>query len=204
VTALTVLFDVKNPQSYLAFEPTLELIEGTGVAADWQPFPGPVVKTPVPPGDAADRGTLHRWHRARYQQHDLCRYAAARGLAARHFGTDALYRPAEGLVAALGFNWVARTDVAAALDYLQAAYVGFWDADLDVDAVEQVERLVAAHGDADGFTAWCEEKGPGELAALRTRLVEEGAFAAPACLVDGEAFVGRQHLAYLASRLATA
>jgi 2-hydroxychromene-2-carboxylate isomerase len=204
VTTLTVLFDVKNPQSYLAFDPTLSLIERTGVDAAWYPFPGPAARVPLPPGADPERGELHRWHRARYQQRDLCRYAAARGLSARHFATDALYRPAEGVAAALGFMWVAREGGGPALDYLRAAYEGYWDGDLDVDAPDAVERLVAAHTEADGFVAWCEQAGPAELTASRARLVEEGAFAAPACVVDGEAFVGRQHLEYLAWRLTTA
>ena len=37
---------------------------------------------------------------------------------------------------------------------------------------------------------------------IRAMLVERGAFAAPAVLFDGEAYVGRQHLPYLRYRLA--
>lgn len=199
---LTVLFDPKDPYSYLAMAPTLALARDTGSDCRWFPFLGRPARPPEPPGDASDRGTHHRWHRARYQQQDLCRYAQARRLPARHFRGDGLYRPSEGTMAAMGFNWAVRVSEAAALDFLGRVFEGYWDGGLDVDSVSDVEAVLADAGiDLTAFEAYCTDPGPTELADQRAMLVERGAFTAPAVLFDGEAYVGRQHLSYLRYRL---
>lgn len=199
---LTVLFDPKDPYSYLAMAPSLALVRETGAEAAWFPFLGRPAQPPQPPGDEPDRGTLHRWQRARYQQQDLCRYAQARGLPARHFRGDGLYRPSEGATAAMGFNWAARESEKTALDFLGRVVEGYWDGALDVDSVRDILGVLADSGiEASAFDAYCVEPGLRELAEQRAMLVERGAFTAPAVLFGGEAYVGRQHLDYLRYRL---
>lgn len=207
--SLTVLFDLKDPYSYLAMAPTLTLIRETGVESSWHPFIGKSMRPAEVPGDDADvdrpdRGTLHRFRRAAYYQADLCRYAAARELPARHFMGDALYRQADGTVAALGFNWAGARSTDRALEFLAAGFEGFWDGDLDIDSVDQVEAALRAAGvDTTGFAAFCAGPGLQELAEQRAELVDAGAFTAPACLLDGEAYVGRQHLGLIRWKLMT-
>ncbi|HEY5645934.1 MAG TPA: DsbA family protein [Pseudomonadales bacterium] len=199
---LIVLFDFRDPHSYLAMAPTLSLIERTGVLSHWYPFLGTPLKQPGRPGLEDDRGAWHRWHRARYLARDLARYAQARGLPARHFTDGGLYRQDSGELAAMGFNWAFGEGAGVARRYLADVFQGYWDGDLDLDRYSHIERaLLLAGADADGFESYAAEEGVHELAAQREAAVADGGFTAFACLLGGEAFVGRQHLPYLEARL---
>ena len=199
---LTVLFDFKDPHSYLAVAPTRALIEAMGLTSHWYPFIGNPMRAPERPDTADDRGGWHRFHRATYLARDLARYAEARGLAAAHFSDGGLYRQTSGEVAAMGFNWTLGAGPAFARDFMDRTFEAYWDGDADLDSVADVERLIRAVGvDADGFDTYCALEGLEELMAQREDIGTAGGFATPSCLLDGEAFVGRQHLPYLAERL---
>ena len=199
---LTVLFDFKDPHSYLALAPTRALIESLGLISHWYPFIGNPLRAPVRPDDADDRGGWHRYNRATYLAQDLIRYAEARRLPARHFADGGLYRPTSAEVAAMGFNWAVGAGPGFVRDYMDRAFEGHWDGAADLDAVEDVERLLSASGiDAEGFDVYCQQEGLEELLAQRQDIGAAGGFATPSCLLAGEAFVGRQHLPYLAERI---
>ncbi len=196
--SLLVLFDFKDPHSYLALEPTRKVIERTGVVSHWMPFLGKTLRAPSAPASDADRGTLHRWHRASYAERDLIRYAAAQGLSARHFEDGGLYRAANGEFAALGFNWAIGEGPAVARNFLTEMFQGYWDGDLHVDNAADVARALALAGaDAEGFDDYCAGQGLEEFAAQRDEAVAAGGFAAPSYIFDGQVFLGRQHLARL-------
>ncbi len=205
---LTVLFDFRDPWSYLALEPIRAMLERTGAVAAWWPFLVSPLREPVDPGRGAERGALHRWHRARYLARDLERYARAAGLPARHFHQgqhghrSGLYRQAGGEVAAMGFNRALREGAAVAGEYRRRVFLGYWDGDLELDSVAEIQRVLEQAGaDPSGFPAYAEGEGPAALAAQRDAAVAWGVFATPALELDGEVFVGRQHLDYLAWRL---
>lgn len=199
---LIVLFDFKDPGSYLALAPTLALIARTGVSSRWSPFLGSPLRAPVPPAADADRGVLHRFHRASYQARDLCRYAQARRLPARHFQDGGLYRQSSGEIAAMGFNRARGSGPDVAEAYLAQVFEGYWDGDLDIDALPDVQAALAACGArVEGFSGYCAAEGLRQLNAQREAAVAAGGFATPACILDGEALIGRQHLPYLEKRL---
>ena len=199
---LTVLFDFKDPNSYLALAPTRAMLENTGLVSHWYPFIGNPMRPPQKPAEADDRGGWHRYNRARYLANDLIRYAKARELPARHFEDGGLYRSTSAEVAAMGFNWAIGAGPEAARTYMDLAFLGHWDGDSDLDAVADVERLLSSAGvDPEGFDVYCQQEGLEELLAQRQDIGEAGGFATPSCLLNGEAFVGRQHLPYLAERI---
>jgi len=199
---VTVLFDFKDPYSYLALEPFLGLTEQRGVSGRWYPFLISAMRAPAIPGPDADRGVRHRWQRARYQAQDLQRYALARQLPARHFNDAGLYRSLHGELAAMGFNWALGEGGSVARDYLQTVFRDCWDGDLPLDSLTGIERTLAQCGaETDGFDLYCQGSGLEELAAQRETLVEAGAFAAPAILIDGEGYLGRAHLPRLRAEL---
>jgi 2-hydroxychromene-2-carboxylate isomerase len=199
---LTVLFDFKDPNSYLALAPTRALIEAMGLTSHWYPFIGSPLRAPVKPEAAEDRGGWHRYNRATYLAQDLVRYAEARQLPARHFADGGLYRSTSGEVAAMGFNWATGTGADYTREYMDRTFEGYWDGELDLDAIDEVAAVLAASGvDADGFDVYCQQIGFEELLAQRQDVGEVGGFATPSCLLEGEAFVGRQHLPYLTERI---
>ncbi len=199
---LIVLFDFRDPHSYLALGPTFDLIERTGVHNHWYPFLGSPLKQPEEPAADADRGTWHRWHRASYLARDLARYARARALPARHFTDSGLYRQDDGELAAMGFNWAFGEGTGVVRRYLESVFEGYWDGDLILDRLADIERVLRLAGaDADGFETYAGEEGVHELSAQREAAVAAGGFSPCTCLLDGEAFVGRQHLPYVEARL---
>lgn len=199
---LTVLFDFKDPHSYLAVLPMRSFIESMGLPSHWYPFIGSPLRAPVEPEAPDDRGGWHRFHRACYLARDLCRYAEAGGLPARHFHDGGLYRQTSGEVAAMGFNWAAGAAPGCVRDFMDRVFEGYWDGGADLDAIADVEALLRSSGiDTDGFDSYCRQEGLEELMAQRQDIGAAGGFATPSCLLDGEAFVGRQHLPYLAERV---
>lgn len=199
---LIVLFDFKDPGSYLALAPTRALLERTALPGHWYPFLGSPLRAPHPLTEDADRGVLHRHHRASYTERDLCRYAQIRQLPARHFHDGGLYRQSSGELAAMGFNWVAQSGPDAAQAYLGQVFEGYWDGELDLDALTDVQQLLSACGcSTEDFEAYCQAEGVAQLATQRATAVEAGGFATPGCILDGEAFIGRQHLPYLEKRI---
>ena len=199
--ALTVLFDFKDPYSYLALEPTLGLIRDTGVTSRWYPFLGRTLRAPIAPQDD-DRDAWHRWLRATYQERDLCRYAAARGIRASRFHDGGLYRQSDGEIAAMGFNWATGEGPLVVLGFLHAVFEAYWDGHLNLDSVPEIEAILAGAGaETEGFDIYCEGQGVEELIAGRQALVEQGGFGTPACLFNGEAYLGRQHLDFLRAQI---
>ena len=200
---LTILFDFNNPHSYLALESFLELVDEPGIASRWYPFLGSPLRPPLPLPKNPDRGVRHRWLRASYLERDLGRYAAAMHLPARHFHDGGLYRVLSGEIAAMGFNWASGDGGSAARDYLQQVFTDHWDGDLNIDSLQEIEAMLSRCGaETEGFDVYCEGQGLEELAAQRDTLIETGGFTSPACLVEGELFVGRQHLPFLRSKFA--
>ena len=57
MTALTILFDIRNPQSFLALAPTIELLDELKADADWQPLLMALPKAVVRPAEHAAAAT---------------------------------------------------------------------------------------------------------------------------------------------------
>ena len=199
---LTILFDFKDPHSYLALGPFLELADEPGISSRWYPFLGSPLRPPMSPSDNSQRGLQHRGLRARYLELDLCRYADAGNLPARHFRDGGLYRDLSGEIAAMGFNWATGDGGSVARSYLQTVFTDHWDGDLNLDSFEEVVAMLDRCGaETDGFDVYCAGQGLEELAAQRNTMIEAGGFTTPACLFQGEAYVGRQHVPFLRKKL---
>jgi 2-hydroxychromene-2-carboxylate isomerase len=192
MTTLMVAIDFKSPQSYLAKAPTRELAKELGVAIDWEPVRARPLTPPAAETTHDDRGTRHRRFRALYFERDLHRYARAQGLA-----LGDVYRSPDSSLAGMGLLWVKRHAAGAGArgmvdDYVDRVFDGYFGARLDLEdlgALRAVIEAVGAPGDAFSPEAMRAEY-DGTLARLR----EAGAIEAPAYLVGGDVFIGRQHL----------
>jgi len=184
---IAVCVDWKSPQAWLALEPTRALEARLRQDFDWRPCLVPAWTRPAAARADEDRGARHRRVRAEYLARDLERYAAARGL---RLGDP--YRNPDTTLAALGLLWLRREARAEARDYVARVFELVWLRGADVADPEIIDAALGAN--ARGFSDYAKGPGPDELAASQRELAEAGAWSVPAYLVDGEPFLGRQHL----------
>lgn len=202
---LTLLFDFRDPYSYLALEPTFALVDDLGIASRCEVLLIPQPKAPRDPAADADRGTWHRWHRGRYQEMDVRRYMESRGLPLQRIDAGGWYTPTAARVAAQGSAWLSAHQPDSQRAYLQAVFSGYWRAELSLDSVEDVSLVMKALGaDPQRFAAYLQGPGPAALDAQQKVLGEQGYFNVPAYLVGAEVYYGRQHLPLIRRQLLAA
>lgn len=189
-SAVRVCIDFKSPQSFLAIAPTRELEARLGTAFEWLPLRAPALLLPSDPRRGDERGARHRRVRASYLERDLARYAHARGL---ELGD--VHRTPDTTLASLGLLWLRdhAPDVAGA--YAERIFEGVWRQGADPASAAVVEDALTALGaDTAAFRDDVAKRGAEPLETLQRELGEAGLFAVPTYVVDGEPFVGRQHL----------
>jgi 2-hydroxychromene-2-carboxylate isomerase len=189
-STLTVLLDLRNPQSYLALSPAIALGRERGLDINWLPLTVPPLKAPSTPGPADDRGIRHRRHRAHAIAREIETYGRARGLVLRE-----LYRDADAGALHLGWLWLRDRSTPRLEAFLAEAFRAYWSLELDPSRVSETSALVASIGDdARAFEAWSASDGPGLAKSVADALDARGLCSVPGYLVDGEFFLGRQHL----------
>jgi 2-hydroxychromene-2-carboxylate isomerase len=195
---LSVAVDFKSPAAYLAIGPTCELAKQLGIELDWRPFLVSPWKNHDPGSRADDRGARHRRFRADYAMRDVMRYAADRGFVLR-----ALDRQTDSSLAAIGLLWTRRGPAPLAHTYIQRVFERYWREAVDIEDEGALRSLLAEIGaPVDGFAAFARGEGRTELDRVQSELINEGVFEAPTYLLNGEIFVGRQHLPLIRSLLA--
>jgi 2-hydroxychromene-2-carboxylate isomerase len=187
---LSVAIDFKSPNAYLALGPTCALAEQLGVGVDWKPFLVSPWKNHNPASGASDRGARHRRFRADYSELDVMRYAASRGLAIR-----GLHRQTDSSLAAIGLLWTRRGPAPIARAYVQRVFERYWREELDIEDESALRALLAEIGaPVVAFDAFARGEGPAELERVQSEFVNAGVFEVPTYLLNGDIYVGRQHL----------
>jgi 2-hydroxychromene-2-carboxylate isomerase len=98
-------------------------------------------------------------------------------------------------------------------DYLLEAFRAYWAIEFDPENEAEVAALIDSLGgdpggrgtgglDAGAFRAWSQREGTAALEQLAEALRAQGVFGVPSYLVEGEYFLGRQHLPMIAWILA--
>jgi len=186
---LAVAIDFKSPNAYLAIGPTCALAEELGVDVDWQPF----LVTPKnrrPDSEANDRGTRHRRFRADYNEREATRYADDRGLQLR-----GLHRQTDSSLAGIGLLWAQRGPASLAHAYVQRVFERYWREELDIEDESALTTLLAEiNAPVSGFAAFVRGEGRTELERVQSDLIKAGVFEVPTYLLNGDMYVGRQHL----------
>ena len=192
---LRIAIDIRHPQAWLAWKPTLSLIRELGLEAEWLPFEVSPLAPPPAAGSDDDRGVRHRYYRARQLDRELACYAGA-----QRVSLDALYRNDDPALLHKGLLWARRAGTPQAEAFLDLAFAGYWRRQLAPDDPAAIGALLERAGVAvAGFEAWAAGAGEGALATVRSMLREAGVFQVPAYLVEtavaGPAlFQGRAHL----------
>jgi 2-hydroxychromene-2-carboxylate isomerase len=201
---LSVAIDFKSPTVYLAIAPTCALAEQLGVAIEWQPFLVSPRRDDAAGSGSSERGTRHRRLRADYIERDVMRYAANRGLT-----ICGLQRQTDSSLAGIGLLWMRHTAAPLVRTYLERIFEHYWREQLDIQDENAVRAFLAEIGaPTAGFAGYAREEGRAELGRLQLELANAGVFEVPTYLLNGEVYVGRQHLplirAMLSGKSATA
>ncbi len=190
---LHIYIDFKSPASYLLMKPTLAILTQLQISAQWHPF----ASEERPPSDRQPDETVgerHRRVRAQVQRDMYIKYAAIQNIP-MHF------RPDSGasdlaLAALLHIN----TSGGDPVDFIQVCFHTYWAQGRDLNDKEQVHKILCETGHcADGFDA---EASLRALADHRAVAEEHKIFMAATYLLDGERFIGREHLPWIKEQLA--
>jgi 2-hydroxychromene-2-carboxylate isomerase len=197
--SLAVAIDFKSPSAYLAIEPTCALAQELGIAIEWQPFLVSPRKDHSLDSGTDSRGARHRRLRADYGERDVMRYAAGRGLEMR-----GLHRQTDSSLAAIGLLWMRRGPAALIPTYVKRVFESYWREELNLEDEHALHGLLAEIGaPITGFSAFVQGEGRAELERLQSELTRAGLFEVPTYLLDGDMYVGRQHLPLLHALLSS-
>jgi 2-hydroxychromene-2-carboxylate isomerase len=198
--ALSVAIDFKSPNAYLSIDPTCALAEELGVPVEWQPFLVSPWKNHGLDSGTNNRGARHRQFRADYGERDVMRYAVDRGLE-----LCGLHRQTDSSLAAIGLLWIQRGQAALTQTYVKRVFERYWREELDIEDENALHALLTEIGAPTiGFSAFVRGEGRAELERVQSECVKAGLFEVPTYLLDGDMYVGRQHLPLLRTLLSGA
>jgi 2-hydroxychromene-2-carboxylate isomerase len=191
---LPVAIDFKSPQAYLAIAPTCAIADELGITIEWQPV---VLSPGAIPLTGNDRASRHRRTRTEYLERDVARYATDRAIDIRGF-----QRHRDSTIASVGLLWARRQGPQMARAYLERVFERYGNQSLDLEDERAIGALLAEiSAPVAGFGAFAKDEGRAELVRIQSELREAGVFEVPTYLIDGEPFIGRQHLPLIRSML---
>lgn len=180
-TGIAFAFDFTNAASLLAFKPTYALADELGVDVELLPFPTEV-REASPDGNDETVGARHARVRAAYVAADTARYARWQGVELNRDVTGV-----DSTVACAGCLWAGR--VGATRSYAARVLGEFWAGRLELDR-EPLADVLNDLG-APGFGSYDYAR---DLEEHKAQVASRGVHNVPTYVVDGQHFVGRQHL----------
>ena len=176
------VFDFTSVDCWLAFAPTCRLADELQVPVNWLPMcvPAKVVAEPRENESVAER---HARVRAEYMASENARYAERLGVPLKRSGAGV-----DSWLAAAACIWASEHD--AGREFVGRVFAGFWEARLNIEDAAAITGILEDLG-VSGFDL---DEGARRLEELRQELEERGAFGVPTYLVEGQMFMGRQHL----------
>ena len=176
------VFDFTSVDCWLAFVPTCRLADELQVPVNWLPMCVPAKVVP----DAKENESVPERHarvRAEYMASENARYAGRLGVPLKRTGAGV-----DSWLAAAAT--IRATEQGVGREFVERVFRGFWEGELDIESAAAVtgilDELGAAGFDLDG--------GARRLGELREELAERGVFGIPTYLVEGQMFMGREHL----------
>ncbi|MYD42877.1 MAG: hypothetical protein F4W90_03180 [Gammaproteobacteria bacterium] len=181
---IELILDFVSVNAFLALHPAKSLAEELGVELKLTPMRTTSELSYVKEisGDETP-GDRHRRVRAEYTRRDALRYAEVQGLDIAIDGRDAQSEIAlRGLLAANSIN--------RGFDYAANVFSKYWRGQLQVDAQEDIEAELSELG----LASFDVEDPRWDLEPVKMQLAEREIFVVPTFWVDGERYMGRQHL----------
>lgn len=195
---ITAYISFNSLSSWLSIRSLRRVREKTGVDIRWEPMLATLGNvTPEPGFDdplaeyKARRARARRWfseaeHRRMCERSGISEEAGARGF--------------DALAVSLGLVWLAELEVGqeTCFDYVEGVFSAHFRDGAKIDSTGAAASLLeVAKVPTDGFEGFALDKA-GALSEERRNLVERGILFAPAFVVGGEVFHGRQHMPLIA------
>ena len=189
---MELVLDFVSANAYLALGPAKQLADELGVELKLTPLRTAVDLVPSTNESSQESvGERHRRVRAEYSRRDAMRYAAIQGLSINFNDKNADSTIAlQGLLAANASN--------AGFKYADMVFQRFWLGEIQLDAKEAVASILKDVG-VSSFKA---EDPRWDLVPIEEELEVREIFAVPTFWVEGERYLGRQHLPMIRWQLA--
>lgn len=188
---LKIYIDFKSPASYLAFKPTLNMLERYQITAQWIPFQTkqePLVEV----GSNESRGDSHRRVRAQSRHDTHLLYAKLQN-------TPMKFPPQPG-----------ETDQALAAllqikktpeKFIRSAFGAYWVDNANLNDIDVVSTLLT-EVNVDS-SSWDRNTSIDQLKENQNSAEEASIVEAPAFVIDSQIFIGREHLPWIEAILAS-
>ena len=176
------VFDFTSVGSWLAFGPTCRLADELQVPVNWLPMCVPAKAVPA----AKENESVSERHarvRAEYLASEQAGYAERLGVPLKRSGADV----DSSLAAAATIR---ATELGVGREFVARVFRGFWEGKLDIENAAAVTGILEELGAAE----FDPDDGARRLEKLREELAERGVFGIPTYLVEGQMFMGREHL----------
>ena len=194
---LTVYFDFKSPNSYLALAGLLAA-KNEGIKLQWHPFDHKPLKKPAQQNSEEDRSTRHRRMRGEYLAAELQRYAP-------HPLRDP-YLATNCDIANMGVLWLQEHAPTLVDNYVESVFLALWRDHADVELPQVIAGLLnTVMGkiafDAGAWDVYVRGAGPQALAQAYARAKDQGVSFAPTFFLGDEPFQGRAQLPLVLARM---
>lgn len=186
--------DLRSPFSFLAKDPAYDLERDLEVELRLRPFALDIASAVnLNDPEAIARGM----RKVKYLYLDARRFANQRGITL--LGPKKIF---DQTLAHLAWLYAEKSNHGRAL--VDLAYPRFFKRELNYEDRAAVMSLLTDAGvDPAGFDAFAQGEGPAELKRHQQEAEQQGVFAVPTFVVDGELFWGQDRIDFVRARLAS-
>jgi len=186
MSRVTICLTLGNFASFCALAPAFAFVDEYVLDVDWRALPPS--SRPVTPAPSADDPLAEYKARRKRARDGWARREFERDCARLGLDVDGTPHSLDATAGDLGLQFLADRggDVRT---YLERAFRRGFVEVLPLAAPADVSDLV----DVPGFESFAAGEGQTRLASVETELGEAGIYAAPAFIIEGEVFQGRQH-----------
>ena len=185
-----VYTDYKSPYAYVANKALFDLERSHDIELEWLPYTLRIAEYL----HSVDSRSAHNWRKVRYAYMDARRAANAQGLILK--GPRRIY---DGYLSSVGMLFAQRHGFFRA--YHDTVFDMFWSHRLDIDALDEMQAVVASLGGAPQAYADFASGAREEHDAIVHEAESLGVFGVPAMLFDGELFWGGDRIGLLREKL---
>lgn len=203
---LTVCVDFNSVESWLSLAPLVEMLQSkieknesldhNFIELDWLPLVRGLEQYSnenrmTDTDDEFENYKRKRQKiRAEYARTNKIRYAEILGLNEKD-----IFRQFDTRLVSIALLWVKDKSPKNIVDFMVAVFDTFFKEHQNLQDADSICSLLKHLGcTCRGFDDYCTGKGAALLEEIQDKLAELGLFAAPAYFLEGERYIGRQHL----------